>query len=121
MPRFLAAARPARVRKSHATSSTILYELVGAGPASGSRLTGRLIAQRPSTSIGRPPVVGLVIKTNDGRCLERAIHFALDCAKARIDEAVGDEWFETTPQKIKDWHLAHQQTLGVLRATQSHK
>jgi len=47
--------------------------------------------------MARLPVVGPVIRTDDGRGLERAIHFALDQAEARIDEAVGAEWFNSSP------------------------
>ena len=59
--------------------------------------------------------MGLVIRTDDGRALERALHTALDRAAARMNGAVGDEWFETTPQKIKEWYSGYVQTIGVLR------
>jgi len=32
-----------------------------------------------------------------------------------MNGAVGDEWFETTPQKIKEWYSGYVQTIGVLR------
>jgi hypothetical protein len=85
------------------------------GFTSQSCLTDRLIAQRPGTSIGRPPVVGLLIKTDDGRGLERSLHLALDRVATRIDDAVGAEWFDTSPQKIMEWYTAYQQSLGVLQ------
>jgi hypothetical protein len=78
-------------------------------------LSHRLSQQYPGTSIGRPPVVGLVIKTSDARALERALHVALDRVKTRIDDAVGTEWFDTSPRKITEWYLAQQQALGALQ------
>lgn len=75
----------------------------------------RLGAQRPYTSIGRHPVVGLVIRTDNARALERALHSALDRAASRMGDAVGEEWFETTPQKIKEWYSGYVATIGVLR------
>ena len=79
------------------------------------RLTERVLQQRPVTSMSRLPTVGLVIKTNDGRRLERAVHVALEEVKARVDDALGNESFETSPRKIKDWYLAQQQTIAALR------
>ena len=78
-------------------------------------LTSRILGQGPATSMARLPTVGLVIKSNDGRGLERAIHFALDEAETRIDEALGNEWFETSPQRIMDWYRMHQQAVAFLR------
>jgi hypothetical protein len=78
-------------------------------------LSERPLAQSPRTAIGRLPIVGLVIKTEDGRALERTLHFALESAASRMSEAIGDEWFETTPQKIKEWYSGYVHTIGVLR------
>ena len=61
------------------------------------------------------PVVGLVIKTDDARSLERAVHAALDAANARVEAAIGREWFATSPAKIKDWFTAQQQTVAALK------
>jgi hypothetical protein len=33
-----------------------------------------------------------------------AIHFALDAAEARIDDAIGAEWFDTSIDRIKAWY-----------------
>ena len=78
-------------------------------------LTTRILGQGLSTSMARLPTVGLVIKTDDGRGLERAIHFALDEAKMQIDDALGNEWFETSPKRILDWYRMLQQAVALLR------
>jgi hypothetical protein len=57
----------------------------------------------------------LVIKTDDGRSLERAIHVALDQAEARDDEAIGGEWFYTSPDRIKFWYQTHMGAVAKLR------
>jgi T5orf172 domain len=78
-------------------------------------LTTRILAQGPSTSMARPPIVGLVIKTEDGHALERALHYALDESGARIAEALGSEWFDTSPNRIKAWHERYLHAVDVLR------
>ncbi len=78
------------------------------------RLTSRLLAQGAMTSIAYAPIVGLVISTDDGRSLEKAIHTALDQAGARIDGKFGTEWFLTSPQRIKDWYQAYKHATEAL-------
>ncbi len=78
-------------------------------------LTTRILSQGPLTSMARPPSVGLVIKTNDGHSLERAIHYALDEANARIAEALGSEWFDTSPHRIKIWYEKYIHAIDILR------
>ena len=68
-------------------------------------LTTRIISQGLVTSMSKLPCVGLVIKTEDGRNLERVLHSALDMAESRIPDALGSEWFETSPEKIAIWYL----------------
>lgn len=70
----------------------------------GGSLTTRIISQGLATSMSKLPSVGLVIKTEDGRGLERILHSALDLAGARIADALGSEWFETSPEKISAWY-----------------
>ena len=57
--------------------------------------------------MARFPIVGLVIRANDGHGLERALHFALDEAERRIDDAPGNEWFDTSPNHVKEWYQSH--------------
>ncbi len=68
-------------------------------------LTTRIISQGLVTSMSKLPCVGLVIKTEDGRNLERILHSALDMSESRIADALGSEWFETSPEKIANWYL----------------
>jgi hypothetical protein len=78
-------------------------------------LSARIFAQFPATGVARLPVVGLVIRTDDGHGLERAIHFALDSAEARIDDAIGAEWFDTSLDRIKAWYKGHIDGVSKLR------
>ena len=82
-------------------------------------LTARIFGQFSGTPIVRLPEVGLVIRTEDGHSLERAIHFALVQAEVWIEDAIGKEWFETSPDRIKTWYQAHMETVGKLRTRQS--
>jgi hypothetical protein len=75
----------------------------------------RILAQFTATGMARLPVIGLVIKTDDGHALESAIHFALDQAEVRIDDAPGTEWFDTSPDRIKSWYQTHMETVAKLR------
>jgi Meiotically up-regulated gene 113 len=78
-------------------------------------LTSRILAQGPLTSMARLPIVGLVIRTDDGHALERALHYALDESGARIAEALGSEWFDTSSTRIKAWHEKYLHAVDVLR------
>lgn len=78
-------------------------------------LTSRILGQGPVTSMARLPVVGLVIRTEDGHSLERTLHLALIDANASIDEGLGAEWFDTSPQRIMDWYSHYLQANERLR------
>lgn len=78
-------------------------------------LTTRILSQGPLTSMAQIPVVGLVIKTDDGHALERIIHFALGAAGAQIDDALGSEWFNTSPDRIISWLERHGEAITSLR------
>jgi hypothetical protein len=80
-----------------------------------STLQSRILGQGVMTGMARLPIVGLVILTSTGQRLERAIHFALDEADARIDEAAGTEWFDTSPARIKAWYLSHSASVHLLQ------
>lgn len=79
-------------------------------------LTTRILQQHPVTGMHRPPVIGLVIHTANGRVLERAVHAALTEAGSRIDSAYGREWFSTSPSKIADWFGVYSGTVATLKA-----
>ena len=72
-------------------------------------LSARIITQGIHTSMYRFPVIGLVIKTDDARSLEKAIHLALDSGSCRIDSSLGSEWFFTSPERIEEWYRLYQQ------------
>ena len=78
-------------------------------------LTTRILAQGPLTSMSRLPNVGLVIRTDDGHALERALHYALDESGARIAEALGSEWFDTSPVRVKAWYEKYLDAVKMLR------
>ena len=78
-------------------------------------LTTRILSQGPLTSMSQLPVVGLVIKTDDGHALERIIHYALGVADAQIDDALGSEWFNTSPERIKSWFENHNLAITSLQ------
>ncbi len=78
-------------------------------------ITARILSQGPHTSMARLPKVGLVIKTDDARGLERTLHYALDDAEARIEESSGNEWFSTSPERVLAWWEAYSKSVEVLR------
>ena len=77
-------------------------------------LTTRILAQGPQTSMAQLPIVGLVIKTDDGHALERILHYALGEAGASIDDALGSEWFNTSPERITSWYSQHMEAVSLL-------
>jgi hypothetical protein len=82
-------------------------------------LIGRILGQVNKTGMSELPVVGLAIRTEDGRGLEGATHFALDEAGARKEDAPGNEWFHKSPIRIKNWYNAHTSSVAALRASAS--
>ncbi|MEI9993256.1 MAG: GIY-YIG nuclease family protein [Rhizomicrobium sp.] len=78
-------------------------------------VTTRILSQGALTSIAVAPIVGLVIATDDGRMLERAIHAALDQAGTRIDEGFGTEWFQTSPERVVSWYESYRKIVDGLK------
>jgi hypothetical protein len=77
--------------------------------------TARIIGQGALTCFPRPPVIGLVIRTHDGRNLERLLHAALSYAGAKIEEGGGSEWFVTSPALVEQWFLEFSKTVVALK------
>jgi len=75
----------------------------------------RVIGQGALTAFPRPPVIGLLIRTDDGRSLERLLHAAMVYAKRRIDEGGGTEWFLTSPNQVEEWYKSFLGTVKFLR------
>ena len=60
----------------------------------------RIKAQRTTASYEKPEI-GLEIRTDNPRCLERAIHAILELKGRKIDTSGGgNEWFFTSPNEV---------------------
>lgn len=75
----------------------------------------RIMGQGALTCFPRYPVIGLVIRTHDGRSLERLLHAALSYAGTRISNGAGSEWFLTSPDLIEQWFRQFAETVTILR------
>lgn len=58
----------------------------------------RMAAHR--TALPEPPVVGLVIRTENAALAEKVIHGVLTLRGRRLDDSGGSEWFVTSPEEI---------------------
>jgi hypothetical protein len=83
------------------------------GKHGGCDPTSRINAQA-RTARSRPPVVALVLLTEDSFALERALHASLRLLDAQIDGGEGQEWFTTNPDRIGGWYLGFQESLRKL-------
>jgi hypothetical protein len=73
----------------------------------------RVIGQGALTCFPRPPIIGLVIMTDDCRHLERILHAALTFARKRLPDGGGSEWFMTSPERVERWYNAFLQTIKL--------
>jgi hypothetical protein len=80
----------------------------------------RVIGQGALTCFPRPPMIGLVIRTHQGRSLERLLHSALTFAGKRIEDGGGAEWFRTSPDHVERWYAAFLQTISILGLEDTH-
>jgi hypothetical protein len=80
-----------------------------------SAVDNRIIGQGALTCFPRPPIIGLVIRTDNARSLERLLHSALTLAGKRITAGGGSEWFLTSPDHLERWHEAYLGTISILR------
>ena len=69
-------------------------------------VVGRILEQRPHVTMASFPVVGLVILSDAGRKIERRIHRALRRFGAKMVGALGNEWFETSPEQVEKIYLS---------------
>lgn len=74
----------------------------------------RILGQGVATAHHSLPVVGLIIRTADGRALEKAAHQAPRLAGRAIPASPGTEWFETTPDAVQRWFQEYQRSLRLL-------
>lgn len=52
------------------------------------------------TSICHLPIIGLIVNCRDAGTLERQVHVVLDARNRKIEESMGDEWYETSPEEL---------------------
>ena len=63
----------------------------------GSRVKGQMTA-----AIYEKSKIGLEIRTDNPRCLEKAIHAILELKGRKIDtDSGGNEWFYTSPNEVR--------------------
>jgi hypothetical protein len=74
----------------------------------------RIMAQGARIARSRPPVVALVLLTDDCSALERALHASLRLLDSQVD-CEGQEWFTTNPTNVERWYLKFQESLTTLR------
>jgi hypothetical protein len=84
------------------------------GRSSSANPVDRIMGQGAKTALSHPPVVGLVILTNDSSALEKAIHASLRLVEQRVDDSPGAEWFLTSPARIEAWYLGYQLAVAHL-------
>lgn len=60
----------------------------------------RILSQL-STALPEIPCISLILKTDESRKLESALHLALSSRNKKINDAPGDEWFLTSPDEVE--------------------
>ena len=62
---------------------------------------GNRVRSQRTTAIYEEPEIGLEIRTDNPRCLEKAIHAILELKGRKIDTSgKGNEWFLTSPNEV---------------------
>ena len=75
----------------------------------------RIGGQGANTARSEKPAVGLVIYTDKARSLESVIHEALEQNGDKVGSSgTGNEWFNTTPEHIRNWYEIYQKSLSLL-------
>lgn len=59
------------------------------------------VLSQVGTALPEIPRIGLVIRTNKPRLLEKSLHNILEFKGRKIDSSPGSEWFLTSPNEIK--------------------
>jgi hypothetical protein len=60
------------------------------------------ILSQASTALPERPVIGLIIKTNEARQLEKVFHSILTFIRAKKENIPGQEWYITSPDKVEE-------------------
>ena len=74
----------------------------------------RILGQGVSTAMYSLPTIGLLIRADKGRWIEKAVHDALRLAGRSIPGSLGTEWFDTTPDAVRRWIEEYQRVLRLL-------
>jgi len=61
---------------------------------------GSRVKRQMTAAIYEKPEIGLEIRTDNPRCLEKAIHAILELKGRKIDTDGGNEWFFTSPNEV---------------------
>ncbi|MBL8879540.1 MAG: GIY-YIG nuclease family protein [Phycisphaerales bacterium] len=85
------------------------------GRTSSSDPNSRILGQGIRTAQSRQPILGLVIKTDNAVSLETALHQSLRLVGAKVEDSPGNEWFTTSPARVKAWFGRFQESLNTLR------
>lgn len=75
----------------------------------------RIFDQGIKTSFSSYPVVGLVIKSEDSKILERLLHLSLRFSELEPMDSPGSEWFLTSPEIICNWYDSFVSCMELLR------
>ena len=62
------------------------------------------VRQQTDSPTGLPesPQIGLIIKTDNAQGIERAIHSILSAKGKHKEDALGKEWFITSPEEVEE-------------------
>jgi hypothetical protein len=77
-------------------------------------VASRVIRQGAKTALSHPPIIGLVIRTDNAALLESALHASLRLSDRQVLDSPGAEWYFTSPGKVKEWYQAFGQGLALL-------
>ena len=72
------------------------------------------IIEQLGTSHSAPPVIPLVLQTNNSGSLETALHRCLEFADKKINDAPGSEWFRTNVDEVEK---LYEQLIALKNAT----
>jgi hypothetical protein len=75
------------------------------------------VLSQTSTALPEKPYISIIVRTNQSRELENAIHSILKLRNRYLNEAPGDEWFMTSPEEILD--IADY--IGITNKTREHE
>lgn len=77
-------------------------------------VASRVIGQGAKTALSHPPIIGLVIRTDDAALVESALHASLRLSDRQVLDSPGAEWYFTSPAKVKEWYQAFGEGVALL-------